>query len=192
MFVGGYMRKDFGKKTWFYPMPVLIVGTYDEKGVPNAMNAAWGGVWDFNQIYLSLSPHKTTRNIDMKKAFTVSFADAKHVVEADYVGIVSGDEKPNKLDLAGLHTTKSKYVDAPIIDEFPLTLECKLVSNDDGTVIGEIVNVSADESILDKNGNVDPQKLDTISFDPINNAYIKLGEKVGNAFKDGLKLKESL
>ena len=182
------MRKDFGKKTWFYPMPVLIIGTYDEKGVPNAMNVAWGGIWDFNQVYLSLSQHKTTNNIALKKAFTVSFADSKHVKEADYVGVVSGNKIPNKLEIAGLHTTKSKFVDAPIINEFPLTLECKLVSNDDGTIIGEIVNVSADESILDSNGNIDPQKIDAITFDPINNTYVKLGEKVGNAFKDGLKI----
>ena len=183
------MRKDFGKQTWFYPLPVLIIGTYDENGNANAMNAAWGGIWDYNQVYVTLSPHKTTTNINLKKAFTISFADAKHTVEADYVGIVSGNKVPNKLEVAGLHTTKSKFVDAPIIDEFPLTLECKLVSNNDGTIIGEIVNVSADESVLDTNGKVDPMKLNAISFDPINNTYIKLGEKVGNAFRDGLKLK---
>ena len=190
MLLGGIsMRKDFGKKTWFYPMPVLIIGTYDENGVANAMNAAWGGIWDFNQVYISLSPHKTTRNIDLKKAFTISFADAKHVVEADYVGIVSGNNVPNKLEKAGLHVTKSKFVDAPIIEEFPLTLECKLVENDNGTVIGEIVNVSADESILNSKGEVDPTKLHAIAFDPIGNTYVELGEKVGNAFSDGFKIK---
>lgn len=183
------MRKNFGQKTWFYPLPVLIIGTYDENGIPNAMNAAWGGIWDYNQIYISLSPHKTTKNIEQKKAFTVSFADASHVIESDYVGIVSGNKVPNKLEIAGLHTSRSKFVDAPIIEEFPLTLECELVQNDNGTIIGQIVNVSADESVLDGDGNINPAKLHIITFDPVKNTYIELGEVVGNAFRDGLKLK---
>lgn len=185
------MRKNFGKQTWFYPMPVLIVATYDENGIPNALNAAWGGIYDFNQIMLSLSEeHKTTKNIKAKGAFTVSFADAAHVVEADYVGIVSGNKVPDKLDKAGFHTEKSEFVDAPIIKEFPMALECKLVKfNEDGIVIGEIVNVSADESILGEDGLIDPEKLNAITYDGIRKTYLKLGEKVGNAFSDGKKIK---
>lgn len=184
------MRKDFGKKTWFYPLPVLIVGTYDENGKPDAMNAAWGGIYDSNQVVLCLSVgHKTTKNIKIKGAFTVSFADAAHVVEADYVGIVSANDTDNKMEKAGFNTIKSEYVDAPIINELPLALECKLVKvNEDGNIIGEIVNVSADESILNNDGNIDPAKLQAIAFDPVQNTYIKLGEKVGNAFKDGAQL----
>lgn len=184
------MRKDFGKKTWFYPLPVLIVGTYDENGKPDAMNAAWGGIYDSNQVVLCLSEgHKTTKNIKIKGAFTVSFADAVHVVEADYVGIVSANDTDNKMEKAGFNTIKSEYVDAPIINELPLALECKLVKvNEDGNIIGEIVNVSADESILNNDGNIDPAKLQAIAFDPVQNTYIKLGEKVGNAFKDGAQL----
>ncbi len=184
------MRKNFGKKTWFYPLPVLIVGTYDENGKPDAMNAAWGGIYDSNQVVLCLSEgHKTTKNIKIKGAFTVSFADAAHVVEADYVGIVSANDTDNKMEKAGFNTIKSEYVDAPIINELPLALECKLVKvNEDGNIIGEIVNVSADESILNNDGNIDPAKLQAIAFDPVQNTYIKLGEKVGNAFKDGAQL----
>jgi flavin reductase (DIM6/NTAB) family NADH-FMN oxidoreductase RutF len=150
------MRKNFGAKTWLYPMPVLIVGTYDENGTPNAMNAAWGGIYDTNQIMLCLADdHKTTENIRKTGAFTVSFATAKAVVPCDYVGIVSANDVPDKFAKAGFHATKSAYVNAPIIEELPMTVECKLIKfNEDGICIGEIVNVSADESILDGNGKV--------------------------------------
>ncbi len=185
------MRKDFGKKTWFYPLPVLIVGSYDENGKADAMNAAWGGIYDRDHVILCLSVgHKTTKNIRAKGAFTVSFADAVHVVESDYVGLVSANDVADKLEKAGFHTTPSQHVDAPIIDELPMVLECRLVKfNEDGNIIGEIVNVSADEKILDADGMIDPAKLEAISFDPVHNAYLKLGEKVGNAFRDGEKLK---
>jgi flavin reductase (DIM6/NTAB) family NADH-FMN oxidoreductase RutF len=185
------MRKDFGKKTWFYPLPVLIIGTYDENGNANAMNAAWGGIYDTNQVILSLTPsHKTTKNIKAKKAFTISFGDLSHVVACDYVGLVSGNKEPNKLEKAGFTTEKSRFVDAPIIRELPMTLECRLVKvNEDGNIIGEIVNISADESILGEDGLVDVTKLRPISYDPVHDYYYVLGEKVGNAFHDGNALK---
>jgi flavin reductase (DIM6/NTAB) family NADH-FMN oxidoreductase RutF len=185
------MRKNFGAKTWFYPLPVLIIGTYDEKGNANAMNAAWGGIYDMNHVMLSLSPgHKTTKNIKTKKAFTISFADAAHVAACDYIGLVSGNDIPDKLKKAGFTTEKSKFVDAPIIRGLPMTLECRLEKvNEDGNIIGEIVNVSADESILDEDGLIDVAKLQPISYDPVHNEYRLLGEKVGNAFQDGNALK---
>ncbi len=183
------MRKNFGSKPWVYPQPVLMIGTYDENGKPNVMNAAWGGQYDTNLVMLCLSEHKTTSNIRLKKAFTVSFATAPTVVACDYLGIVSGNKEPDKVTKAGFTTTKSDIVDAPIINELPLTLECRLVKfNEDGIVVGEIVNVSADESIL-TDGNVDYKKLNAIIFDPTSAAYIRLGEKVGDAFRDGAKLK---
>lgn len=185
------MRKNFGKKTWLYPLPVLIIGSYDENGKADAMNAAWGGIYDTNQVILCLSAgHKTTKNIKKKGAFTVSFANAENVVASDYVGIVSANSTSDKMERAGFHTTKSEFVDAPIIDELPMTLECKLVKvNDDGNIIGEIINVSADESILGEDGLIDAEKLQAISFDPVHNTYLKVGGKVGNAFIDGNKLK---
>lgn len=186
------MRKNFGAKPYTYPQPVLIIAAYDENGTPDAMNAAWGGISDDTQISMCLSAgHKTVKNIQARKAFTVSMADAAHVVACDYVGIVSGNKVPDKFEKAGFHATKSEFVDAPLIDELPMTLECTLVSYDPETcrLIGEIVNVSADERILDENGKIDPAKLEPITFDPVNNAYLKLGEKVGNAFKDGMQLK---
>ena len=183
------MRKNFGVKPWVYPQPELMIGTYDENGKPNLMNAAWGGQYDANQVMLCLSSHKTTDTIKVTGAFTVSFATASTVIPCDYVGIVSAKQEPNKMEKAGFTTVKSKFVNAPIINELPLTLECKFLKcNEDGNVIGEIVNVSADESIL-TDGNVDYKKLDAIIFDPAAAAYIRLGEKVGNAFKDGAKLK---
>ena len=186
------MRKNFGAKPYTYPQPVLIIAAYDENGTPDAMNAAWGGISDDTQISMCLSAgHKTVKNIQARKAFTVSMADAAHVVACDYVGIVSGNKVPDKFEKAGFHATKSEFVDAPLIDELPMTLECTLVSYDPETcrLVGEIVNVSADERILYENGKIDPAKLEPITFDPVNNAYLKLGEKVGNAFKDGMQLK---
>lgn len=184
------MRKDCSPNPWFYPLPVLIIGTYDENGAPDAMNAAWGGLYDSDMVVLCLSAgHKTTANIKAKGAFTVSFADAAHVVEADYVGIVSANQVPDKLAKAGLHAVKSAHVDAPIIDEFPVTLECKLVKvNEDGNVIGKIVNISVDESVLTAEGKVDAAKLRPITFDPCANTYVELGGVVGKAFQDGKKL----
>lgn len=184
------MRKNFGKKTWFYPLPVLIIGSYDENGKADAMNAAWGGIYDSDKVVLCLSEnHKTTQNIKKRGAFTVSFADTAHVVEADYVGLVSANEVEDKLERAGFHTTKSEFVDAPLIDELPMTLECKLIKvNEDGNIIGEIVNVNADDSVLGEDGMIDATKLQAISYDSVHNTYVKMGEKVGNAFSDGANL----
>ena len=186
------MRKNFGAKPYTYPQPVLIIASYDENGTPDAMNAAWGGISDDTQISMCLSAgHKTVKNILKRKAFTVSMADAAHVAACDYVGIISANDVPDKLEKAGFHTTRSEFVDAPLIDELPMALECRLVSYDEEScrMVGEIVNVSAEESVLDERGKIDPGKLQPITFDPVNNAYLKLGEKVGNAFRDGLALK---
>jgi len=185
------MRKNLGAKPYLYPMPVLIVGTYDKDGVPNAMNAAWGCIADYKQIAMYLAAeHKTVKNILKTGAFTVSVADAEHMVAADYVGIVSGNKVPDKVEKAGFHVTKSEFVNAPLFDELPMALECKLVSFDPDTelMVGEIVNISVDEAVLGENGKIDPDKLRPISYDPVNNHYRVLGEQVGNAFKDGVKL----
>lgn len=186
------MRKNFGAKPWTYPQPVFIIATYGEDGTPDAMNAAWGGISDDTQISMCLSAgHKTVANILARGAFTVSMADAAHVAECDYVGIESANKVPDKLAKAGFHTEKAEHVDAPVIVELPMAVECRLISYDKETcrLVGEIVNVCADEKILDENGKIDPAKLEPIVFDPVNNAYLKLGEKVGNAFQDGMKLK---
>lgn len=186
------MKKNFGVKTYLYPMPVLIIGSYDEEGIPNAMNAAWGGIVDANKIGICLDAgHKTVKNILKRGAFTVSVADAAHVKEADYVGIVSGNKVPDKLEKAGLHTIKSEFVDAPVIDEFPMALECKMLSYDEESemMIGQIINVCADESVLGDDGLIDPAKLRPIVFDPVHHNYLVVSEKVGNAFQDGTALK---
>jgi flavin reductase (DIM6/NTAB) family NADH-FMN oxidoreductase RutF len=172
-------------------MPVLIVGTYDESGMPNAMNAAWGGIYDTNQVMVCLADdHKTTENIKNTRAFTLSFATAKTVVSCDYVGLVSANDVPNKIEKAGFHTVRSDFVNAPIIKELPMTVECRLLKfNEDGICIGEIVNVSAEEEILDERGRVDAKRLDPIIYDSASHAYWSFGEKVGQAFSDGNKLK---
>lgn len=187
------MRKNFGVKPWTYPQPVFIVAAYDAEGRPCAMNAAWGGMHYDDQLALCLGKeHKTVANILAAKAFTVSMATAGQVVACDYVGVESGNKEPDKFAKAGFHATKSEFVNAPLIDELPMALECKLVSYDPETchLVGEIVNVSADESVLDEAGRIDPAKLRPITFDPVHNAYLELGAKVGNAFRDGLALKK--
>ena len=186
------MRKNFGAKPWTYPQPVFILAAYGEDGNPNAMNAAWGGISEERELSMCISAeHKTTADILTRKAFTVSMATAEQAVACDYVGIVSGNQVANKVEKAGWHTTQSEFVDAPLIDELPMALECRLVSYDPENcrLVGEIVNVSADESVLDEKGNIDPDKLQPITFDPIHRAYRKLGQKVGNAFRDGLQLR---
>ena len=186
------MRKNFGSQPLLYPQLVMLVAGYGEDGTPDAMNAAWGGVAGGNRIFLCLtSEHKTVKNILNRKAFTVSVADEAHLVEADYVGLVSGKEVPDQLERSGFHVTKSEFADAPVIHELPLVLECRLLRYDPDThfMLGEIVNAGADEAVLNKAGMIDPAKLKPITFDPANGAYWSLGEKVGNAFADGNKLK---
>lgn len=186
------MRKNFGAKPLTYPQPVFIIATYDENGTPDAMNAAWGGISEKNEISLCLSAgHKTVKNLLKRGAFTVSMADAEHVVACDYVGLVSGNKVADKFARAGFHATRSAFVDAPLIDELAVAVECKLKDYNPETCIlrGEIVNVSVDERVLDENGKVDAAKVAPIIFDPFNNAYLKVGEKVGNAFSDGKQLK---
>lgn len=186
------MRKNFGAKAILYPMPVWIIGSYDENGKADAMNAAWGGISEENEISICISAgHKTTKNIIEKGAFTVSVADAENVVACDYVGIVSGNNEPNKIEKTGWHAIKSEFVDAPLFEELPMALECKLISYDEKScrLVGEIVNVGADERILDENGKIDLEKFSPITYDPVNHTYRKLGEAVGKAFSDGAKLK---
>ena len=186
------MIKNFGAKPLTYPQPVFIIATYGEDGTPDAMNAAWGGISEMNEISLCLSAgHKTVKNILKRGAFTVSMADAGHVVACDYVGLVSGNRVADKFARAGFHATRSERVDAPLIDELAVALECRLKDYNPETCIlrGEIVNVSVDECALDENGKVDVAKVNPIIFDPFNNAYLKVGEKVGDAFSDGKQLK---
>ena len=185
------MRKNFGSKSWLYPMPVLIIAAYDQAGVPNAMNAAWGGMFTDEHIGICISQgHKTTKNILATRAFTVSMATAEQVVACDYVGIVSGNREHDKVAKAGFTTERSEVVNAPMIKELPMTLECEMVSYDEESchLVGRIVNVSADESIL-TDGKIDYAKLRPITYDPVNHHYVELGAKAGNAFSDGKKLK---
>lgn len=164
-----------------------MLATYDQDGKANAMNTAWGGVYDYNQVYVSLSKHKTTDNLELKKAFTLSFATKKTEKNSNYFGVVSGN-KEDKIEKSGVHVTPSEYVDAPIIEEYPLTLECTVESFEDGNLIGNVVNVSIDEDYLDENGKIDVDKMEIIAFDMVNNTYRVLGENVGKAFKDGFDL----
>ena len=172
------MRKNFGSKPWIYPMPVLIVAAYDKDGKPCCMNAAWGGIYEENQIMICLAEsHKTTKNINESKAFTVSIATAEYMTQADYVGIVSGNNTPDKMEKAGFTTVRSEFVNAPIIEQLPMTVECKLIKfNEDGICIGEIVNVSAREEILNEKGQIDARKLNPICYDSSTHVYWTLGE----------------
>ena len=185
------MRKNFGSKPILYPQPVFIIATYNADGTANAMNAAWGGISEENEISMCISAeHRTTQNVLARKAFTVSMATEDYVAECDYVGIVSGDKTPDKLEKCGFHTEKSAFVDAPLISELPMAVECKLISYDSETcrMVGEVVNVCADDAVL-TDGKIDPAKLRPIIFDGMNHTYLAVGGKVGKAFSDGLKFR---
>ncbi len=186
------MRKNLKPKALIYPLPVLIIGTYDGNGVANAMNAAWGTVCDVNQIMIVIShDHKTTKNIFLKKEFTVSIADKDNVIPADYVGMVSGDKVVDKISKTGWHIERSNLVDAPIFTDLPLCMECKMVSYDEETevLIAEIVGISADEKIVHDGEKINLNVFKPICYDTSNHNYLTLGEVVGKAFNDGTKLK---
>ena len=187
-------RVDLGVQTLMYPAPVLIIGTYDKDGKPNAMNAAWGGIYDYNQVMICLSKHKTTENIRLNRCATVAFATKKNIEASDYVGIVSQNKVPNKVEIARLHASKASKVNAPIFEEYPLTLELELkeVINEGqggGNFIFDIVNVNADSSILDENGKIDIEKVEPVFFDMVTNTYREIGPVFAKAFAIGLAVK---
>lgn len=188
------MRTKLNITEGIFPMPVLMVATYNEDGTVNVMNAAWGTMQSRDIIVLNLSEtHKTVQNIKAKGSFTVSVADAEHMVEADYFGVESGNKVSDKFARSGLTASKAEMVDAPVINEFPICLECEFIEYQDSKygcgVIGKVVNVTADESVM-VNGQIDMSLVNAIAFDPYTHGYYKVTERVGNAFKDGLKLKE--
>ena len=183
------MKKEISGNLRFAPLPVLMIGTFDENGKPNLMNAAWGGQSDTNEIFISLSSHKTTDNLELHGEFTVAFATADTVVESDYFGIESG-RKVDKITKAGFHFVKSEKVNAPIFEEYPITLECKVIEMDNhGVLWGQVVGTVVDEKVLNEEGKIDFGKAGIISFDSSLNKYRVIGEVVGNAFKDGMKLR---
>lgn len=186
--------KNFKPKAWMLPQPVLILGTYDADGTPNAMNAAWGGQWDMNEIMISMGSHATTENLNRCPDFTVAFANTGTMVAADYVGIVSGKTQHDKIAKAGWNAVRGENVNAPVFDCFPMTMECrikeKLHESETGFyIIAEIVNIVCDENYLAEDGKPDVEKMQLITFDPIHNGYISLGKRIGNAFHDGQALK---
>ncbi|MBQ9424819.1 MAG: flavin reductase [Erysipelotrichaceae bacterium] len=182
------MKKEVRGHLKFMPQPVLMIGTYDENGIPNLMNAAWGGQYDYDMIFIALAEHKTTDNIRLKKEFTVAFATKDTLTASDYFGIESG-KKVNKIEKAGFHARKSEKIDAPVFDEYPVTLECRLVEENDYGIIADVIGTVADESVLNEEGQIDLDKAGLISFDPTSNSYRVIGEKAGAAFSAGLTIK---
>lgn len=188
------MRTKLNITAGIFPMPVLMIGTYNEDGNVNVMNAAWGTMQERDIVALNLTEtHKTVQNIKARGAFTVSIADAAHMVEADYFGVESGNRVTDKFARSGLTASKAETVDAPVINEFPICLECQFIEYQDGEygcgVIGKVVNVTADEGVM-VNGRIDMARVQAIAFDPYTHGYYKVTERVGEAFKDGLKLKK--
>lgn len=187
------MRKKLNVSAGIFPMPVLMIATYNDDGSVNVMNAAWGTMIEHDIVGLNLSEtHKTVENIKKRKGFTVSIADAAHVVEADYFGVVSGNKDPEKFKKSGLTATHAETVDAPVINEFPLCMECSFIEFQGGEygigVVGKVLNVTADEKIM-KGEKPDMTQVEAIAYDSYTNGYFKVTERVGEAFKDGLKLK---
>jgi len=187
------MKKDLGVAPAVYPMPVLMVAAYDEHGRVNVMNAAWGMICDMDKIALFIGEgHKTTQNILKTKAFTVSIADRDHMDVADYFGIATGNKTPDKFERTGYHAVRSSRVNAPVIDEFPVAMECELAEVVETEtmycIVGRIVNVAAEESVLSENGKVNPSKLNALIFDQFQNGYYVTGEQVGRAWNAGAAL----
>lgn len=185
--------KSFKPKAWLLPQPVLILGTYNAYGTPNAMNAAWGGQWDANEIMISLGNHATTDNLKRCDDLTVTFATEPTMTAADYVGIVSGRKTPDKIARTGWRHVKAENVNAPVFTDFPMTLECRVKQRLDESetgcfLIAEIVNIVCNEACLADDGNPDVEKMRLITFDPVHNGYIVLGSRVGNAFSSGRAL----
>ena len=186
--------KSFGQKPWVLPQPVLIIGTYNNDGTPNAMNAAWGGQWDSKEIMICMGSHATTENLNRCGEFTVAFATKDTMVASDFVGIVSGKNDPEKMQKTGWTAIKSEHVNAPVFTEFPMTLECRILRKIDETkdgynLIAEIVNILVDEAYLAEDGKPDVEKMQLISYEPVHHGYLVMGERVGNAFADGKRLK---
>ncbi len=186
--------KSFGQKAWMLPQPVLIIGTYDNEGNPNAMNAAWGGQWDAKEIMISMGAHATTENLNRCGEFTVAFATRDTMIASDFVGIVSAKNDPQKMQKTGWNITKAEHINAPVFTNFPMTLECRIIekigeSLEGYNIVAEIVNVLVDENYLGEDGKPDVEKMQLITFDPIHLGYIELGKRVGNAFADGRALK---
>ena len=186
--------KSFEPKPWIAPQLVLIIGTYNENGVTNAMNAAWGGQWDMKEIIISMGKHQTTENLNRTGEFTVAFATADTMIASDFVGIVSAKKDPEKMAKTGWKSVKAEKVNAPVYTCFPMTMECrikeKINESDEGYyIIAEIVNILVNENYIAEDGNPDIEKMQLITFDPVHHGYIQLGKKVGQAFSDGRALK---
>ena len=186
--------KSLGQKSWMLPQPVLIIGTYNNDGTPNAMNAAWGGQWDAKEIVISMGAHATTENLARCNDFTVAFATKDTMVASDFVGIVSAKNDPEKIKKTGWTAVKSDNVNAPVFTDFPMTLECRILRKIDESeegyyIVAEIVNILVNEEYLAKDGKPDVEKMQLITYDPVHHGYISLGERVGNAFSDGKQLK---
>ena len=186
--------KSLGQKSWMLPQPVLIIGTYNNDGPPNAMNAAWGGQWDAKEIIISMGAHATTENLARCNDFTVAFATKDTMVASDFVGIVSAKNDPEKIKKTGWTAVKSDNVNAPVFTDFPMTLECRILRKIDESeegyyIVAEIVNILVNEEYLAKDGKPDVEKMQLITYDPVHHGYISLGERVGNAFSDGKQLK---
>lgn len=182
------------KKNLMFPMPVLLIATYNEDKTVNVMNAAWGTLEDSNMILIELTrDHKTSENILREKAFTVAFATEKHIKEADYFGLVSGNDTKDKFEKTHLHVHDAVVVHAPVIDEYPVSLLCRLErideTNGDFAVYGKIENISVDDAFLDENGNLDIDKCGFVTYSSSDHSYRSVGKKVASSFSVGKEIK---
>ena len=187
------MKKNLGSIPGLFPMPVVIVSAYDLEGIPNAMTAAWAQITDMDKIALFVDPdHRTMKNIEETKAFTVAIADVEHMAEADFIGIVSGNNMADKLEKSGFHVTKSEFVNAPVIEELPVSMDCELAdiidTEDVYAMVGKIVNICAEDRIIGEDGKVNPDQIHALIFDQFRNGYYAVGEKVGQAWNAGKDL----
>lgn len=186
--------KNFRPDSWFLPQSVIVIGTYDADGTPNAMNAAWAGTWDEDEIMISMGNHQTTVNLNNCPDFTVAFATKETMVAADYVGLVSGKRAKDKVAKTGWKVEKATEVNAPVFTDFPMTMECRIVRKIDESktgfyLVAKVLNIVVNEQYLAEDGQPDVVKMHLITYDPIHHGYLEIGQRVGNAFADGKELK---
>jgi flavin reductase (DIM6/NTAB) family NADH-FMN oxidoreductase RutF len=185
------MKKSTGARTLLFPTPVLVVGTYDEAGKPNAMTASWGGICCSEPPCVAVSLRKATYtygNILARKAFTISIPSEDYAKETDYFGLASG-RKEDKFAATKLTPVPSTLVEAPYVGEFPVIIECRLTHTFElgmhTQFVGQVIDVKLDESVLDANGLVDIAKLKPMSFMPDSQFYYGMGKPVGKVFAIG-------
>lgn len=190
------MKKQIGKKQLIYPLPAVLVATFNEDHSPNAMTAAWCSTCCNEPPSVGVAIHKkrlTYENIQRSGAFSINIPAASQATEVDFIGIVSGKRQHNKLEVARLSTSSATHVDAPLIDSCPICIECKLTKSlpigSHTWFVGEVMETHVDERAVGDDGALDVDVIDPLVYCTTVKQYRRLGDVVARAFDEGKKLK---